>query len=163
MPDSIRERVIAEVASRLDAIRDDPVYTTGSTLKSVQRYIHDVSGDTHLTNLYLESPTIIIRALSEECRRGDQVGAWTATLTLDIHYFVRGDDAGCSKINAALADIEKALMGDGFEGLAGFALLDSYSTQIVDPIEAAQEGDGIHVILGLTYTKVFGDPYTGAA
>ena len=157
---SRRETLIAAITARLAAMIGDAAYTYGPSLKSVQRYIHSWDGERPLGNDFSQTPTIVVRTV-EETTDVDTDSTWTNTITLDIWFVLRGDTANDADLNAALADMKRALFINsdpvGLFGVGG--RLVTMTNQLMN-LATGEPADGLHLNLTVVYDDRIGDPTT---
>jgi len=159
-----REIATAWIVSKLEAIiaDDGTLYHNGGRLVSVQRYKNifgtSEEGLAQEVTQRGDTPTIIVRDLSEEGDTGDTVDTITNTLTLQIEWVTRGIVTS-TDLNNALADMIRAIMA-GFGSENGFgvgAVRLHFSNRMIDP-ETGMPADGIFLILSFQYQNSIGDP-----
>lgn len=152
---SRRETLIQAITTRLEAMLGNSSYVYGPSLKSVQRYIHSWDAERPFGNDFAQTPTIVVRTVSEttDC---DTVETWTNTITLDVWFVLRGDTANDADLNAALADLKRALLVN-FDGYGVGGRLVSMTNRLMN-LETGEPADGLHLDFTVVYDDRIGDP-----
>lgn len=159
MADSRREVLLKAIKTKLEAIIGDTSYNYGAELKNVQRKIHRWDGEDRVVNKLSDVPCILI-TVQQEVGAMDTVEMWNQTLDVDLEFILRGDTADDADVNAALADMQRALFAGSFDGFGSNVTNVRISNRLVDP-QTGMPVDGIHLGLSMDYAQQFGDPTAG--
>lgn len=157
---SRRETLLVGIVEALEAIMGDSTYNYGTSLKSVQRKLHTWDGEFSEVNEVGDSPCILVHPRQESASSSDgSFASWTNTITVDLYFVIFGGAANDTEINAALADMKRALFtGDEGVNLFGVDARDvRWINQPNDP-ERAMPQDGIILSLDIQYTDAIGNP-----
>lgn len=155
---SRRETCLQNIKLALERIQGSPGYTYDLSPAQVQRYIHRCVGGEEVTNSFADFPGIIIRQLSATDVT-ETLDLWTVTLDVQIAFYLRGN-ADDDDINAALADMKRALFLAPWDGFGVGAKLVTLTDSLVDA-ETGQPLDGIYLNMELQFMEQFGDPSLG--
>lgn len=155
---SRRETCLQGIKAALERIQGPPDYTYDLSPGQVQRYIHHFEGGEEVTNSFADFPGVIVRQLSGS-DSSDTMDLWTVTLQVSIAFYLRGN-ADDVDINAALADMKRALFCAPWDGFGVGAKLVTLTDSLVDA-ETGQPLDGIYLNMELLFMEQFGDPSLG--
>jgi hypothetical protein len=158
--DSLRETLLKNVVSRLEAIKTGAEFTNRHNLKSVQRSRHGWREDEIDTNLFRETPTIIVSVLDESSSAEDKVDSWNNSIRLDLSWVVIGQDWNCENFNAALADMKRALFPARDIDFGVNATKPNLQAFPLQPRDGSR--DGLTLILSMEYFEDLGSPEIGA-
>ena len=157
---SRRETLIVGIVDALEAIMGDASYNYGTSLKSVQRKLHTWDGEFAEVNETGDSPCILVHPRQESASSSEgSISDWLNTITVDLYFVIFGGAANDTEINAALADMKRALFAN-WKGVNLFgvnATVIRWLNQPNDP-ERAMPQDGIIFSLEIQYEDAIGNP-----
>ena len=158
----LRETIVASIKSKLeDIIPTGGGYNYSGKLKSVQRYKHRFDGTRPQVNLTADTPTILLRVISELSSGEREYDSRSRMLEVDLEWVSRGGETSDSQLPQAIEDVERALFVNPSDLENSFGVSagpNDFSVSLLDPLTSMQT-DGFHFVVTIPYTTGL-DPTT---
>lgn len=150
MADSMREQVLAQIATTLEGVRKTAGYEIDVNQVARERW--------DLVQLQ-EFPAVVIAAQSEE-KRGEPLGIYDVRMRVVLGLFLHNTGSAQTELNQLLAAVEKALLVDttrGGKAIDTTLIGNENVTGLIDESLA-----GIELTIEVRYRHGMQDPYAVA-